>query len=185
MVFMETYLIEKNVEDFIYIIKGLLLVIEQNSFRIFALITSYVCPLIMLFCYPPHDSLSLYWQSAAVPVFIIMNAAASYFMFNIPQWRWPAIALLALTAFPSYMYVTTHDILATIFFVLCGRLIALDNRFRWLALIYLFGVLVAFKNILYGEIIGIYVITTFHALKLYKVQKIVKEKQEISEKMVG
>jgi hypothetical protein len=161
------------------------LVIEQSSFRKFALAMAYVCPLIMLFFYPPHDSLSLYWQSEAVPVFIIMNAITSYFMFNIPQWRWPSIALLLLTAFPSYAYPLSHDVLAAVFFVLCGRLIALDNRFRWLALVYLFGVLIAFKNIMYGEIIGIYVIATFHALKLYKFQKIFKEKQEISEKMVG
>lgn len=161
------------------------MVIEQNSFRKFAIATAYICPLIMLLFFPLHESLSLYWESKAVPIFIIMNAAASYFMFNIPKWRWSAIALLALTAFPSYMYPTIHDILAAVFFVLCGRLIALDNRFRWLGLFYILAVLIAFKNILYGEIVGIYVIATFHALKLYKVQKIVKEKQEISEKMVG
>lgn len=169
----------------IYIIKRCYMGLSQNSFRIFSLATAYICPLIILICFPRHDSLSLYWESRAVPVFIFLTAITSYFMFSIPKWNYPAAALLLLTAFPSYMYPNIHDVLAVLFFALCGILIALNNRFRWLALIYLFGVLIALKDILIGEIIGIYVITTFHALTFYKVQKIFKEKQEISKKMVG
>jgi hypothetical protein len=169
----------------IYIIKRCYVGLSQNSFRIFSLATGYICPLIILLFFSRKPSLSLYWQTEAVPIFVFMTAVTSYFMFSIPKWNYPAFALLLLTAFPSYMFPHTHDILAAVFFILCGRLIAIDNRFRWLALVYLFGVLIAFKNILYGEIIGIYAICTFHALTFYKVQKIFKEKQEISKKMVG
>ena len=146
-------------------------------YRVISIIIATCCPLAMFFFFPEQQSLSAYWDTNALPLFVIMTAVTSHFMFSLDNWKIPAVFLLLLTAFPYTMFSILHDILALCFFISAGIAMFVTNRFRTLFVLYLFGCLLAIKNLLYGEIVSILCLCTFHGTILYYHHKLLYKKR--------
>jgi len=128
-----------------------------------------VCPYIIAFNNPDLISLSKSWETPYQPLFILMNAATSYFFFLMPKWQLSSFCLMLLTAFSLQMYPDIHDIIALGFFVVTFYALYSSQRFEEYIIFYLFGGLVAFKNIMWGEVISITALSTYHLeLLIYK-----------------
>jgi hypothetical protein len=116
-----------------------------------------------------EQSLSAYWLTPAQPLFIIMNAVTSYFLFSMHRWQFSAVLLLMLTAFNFCDWPVFHNIMAVTFFVVSMLFIALGHRFRWYSILMIIGGIVAYYDFLIGEIICVELLCAYHLhLMLYK-----------------
>ena len=128
-----------------------------------------VCPYVIAINYPDLISLSKSWETPLQPLFILMNVATSYFFFLMPKWQLSSLFLMLLTAFSLPMYPNMHDLMAFLFFVATFYTLYTSHRFEEYMIFYLFGGLIAFKNIMWGEIISITALSFYHLeLLIYK-----------------
>ena len=130
----------------------------------------------MVLFYPEKVSLSAFWETPFVSLFIIMNVVTGVFFFTLDNWRLPAILLVAVTAFPVTYFGPLHNILAVAFFVTSGYAVLISKRFNWLALLFVPAILLSVKSLLWGEIVAIQVISIFHGLVLWK-REIINKKR--------
>ena len=107
------------------------------AFRIVALCLAAVCPLIITLAYPLEKSLSMYWSTDAIPLFILTTIPTAYYFMNTKDWKIAGICLLLLTAFPVTTHSIVHNITATIFFLLSGYALIKSNKSTSLILIIL------------------------------------------------
>ena len=145
-------------------------------YRTTAILTGVILPITMVLFYPDMISLSAFWETPFVSLFIIMNVVTGVFFFTLENWRLPAILLVAVTAFPVTFFGPLHNILAIAFFVTAGYAVLISKRFNWLALLFVPAILLSFKSLLWGEILAIWIISTFHGLVLWKREKINKKR---------
>ena len=93
--------------------------------RLFTALIAVLQPFIIYFTCGDLISLSQSWNTPLQPLFIFTNALVSYFFFDLPKWRVPAVLLLLLTVFSVEDYVTIHNVLAVGFLLcvcfLCGQ----------------------------------------------------------------
>jgi hypothetical protein len=116
-----------------------------------------------------EQSLSAYWNTPAQPLFIIMNAVTSYFLFSMERWQFSAILLLLLTAFNFHEWPVFHNILAVTFFIVSTLFVALGHRFTWYTALMIIGGIVAYHDFLIGEIICVELLCAYHLhLMLYR-----------------
>ena len=128
--------------------------------------------------HPLHmKSLSKYWFTDYQPLFIISNAATSYYFFSSPKWRLPAIFLLLLTAFSLDHYRHLHDVFAVGFFLSCIYSISTVRRGRIFIPLYLATLPIFTFSMIWGEVAAITVIATYHAWILRIIYKIKLQKQ--------
>lgn len=136
---------------------------------VFAFSSPYIC----LFYHGYLPSLSSYWKSDLQPLFIIANAATSYYLFSIKRW-WPsAICLLILTAFSVELFPKIHNITAVVFFLMNLYPLLKASHYKWIVYLYLTSVIVLPFSMLFSEIIAINSLCLYHGLllnKLYKLQ---------------
>jgi hypothetical protein len=132
---------------------------------IFAAITPFLC--ILSHGYLP--SLSSYWKTDLQPLFIIANAATSYYLYSVKIWRPSALLLLLLTAFSVELFPLTHNFLAVIFFFMNIYPLYKRRFFKWTIWIYFSSLLVLPFSMIFAEIIAINAICLHHLLLLNKV----------------
>jgi hypothetical protein len=131
--------------------------------RLFVVFVAILQPFIIYGVCGSIGSISSSWETVLQPLFIITNAMVSYFFFDLPKWRIPAVSLLLLTAFPTTEYKTFHDIVAILFFITCLYPIFNLKRFRYYLLLYLFSLIVGlFFGLFWMETWGIITLCIYH-----------------------
>jgi hypothetical protein len=107
-------------------------------------------------------SLSAYWNTPAQPIFIITNAAVSYFLFSIKEWRISSFLLLLITAFSINFFENVHNILAVLFFLLNLYPLYKNKRSRKYIIPYISFSFLLFFGLLWYEIAAIYTLGVHH-----------------------
>lgn len=130
--------------------------------RLFVIIIAIISPFVYIITEGILPSLSAYWETPMQPMFIIVNASTSFFLFSMEKWRIPAILLLALTAFSVENYLYVHNFLAICFFLMNIHSLSRSKRTRILMIIYLCSIFFIFNGILYAEIFAISVLCVTH-----------------------
>lgn len=143
--------------------------------RMLVMILAAASPLIFLATQGYEPSLSSYWRTGAQPMFIIINATTSYYLYGITRWKPAAIMLLLLTAFSVQDYMVLHNILAIIFFISCLYPLHQNNHFKRLYFyLYLSVLPLMALNLLLAEALAIIILCLYHAkilTRIYKLQK--------------
>jgi hypothetical protein len=117
----------------IYIIK----VMGDILIRLFVILLAILQPIIILLFLGDVPSISSVWLSYLQPLFIITNAATSYFLFSVKNWRVPSLFLLLLTAFSVDFSLLFHNIFAVLFFIVCLYSLYGIRRLRWYLIPYI------------------------------------------------
>ena len=105
--------------------------------RLFTSILAVLQPFIIYFVCGELVSISQSWNTPLQPLFIFTNALVSYFLFDLPKWRVPAVLLLLLTVFSVQSWFVLHNILAICFFIFAGVSMISLKKFRFYIPIYL------------------------------------------------
>lgn len=145
--------------------------------RVIVIILALVSPFIYIGSIGELPSISSYWDSIMQPMFIIVNASTSYFLFSIRKWRLSAIMLLLLTAFSFNSHFTLHNIFAISFFLLNLYPIFLSKRRRWVIIPYVLSSLFLIDSILYAEISAIIVLCSLHLYGLIRYNRICSKRK--------
>jgi hypothetical protein len=138
--------------------------------KIFVIILSIIQPFILLSICGELWSLSSYWRTPLQPMFIIINAATSYFFFSTDKWLVPSIFLLLLTAFSIDLYPTTHNVFAGLFFLSCNYPLLTLKRFQFFGVLYIMSIFVLLSSgMLWFEIYCVLILGSYHlTILLYK-----------------
>jgi len=146
------------------------LIKNQFYIKFIVIILSIIQPFILMSICGELWSISSYWRTPLQPMFIIINAATSYFFFSTDKWFVPSILLLLLTAFSLEMYPTTHNILAGLFFLSCTYPLLTLKRFQFFGVLYLMSFLVLlYSGMLWFEIYCVLILGSYHlTILLYK-----------------
>jgi hypothetical protein len=146
--------------------------IQKYDFHIklIVIILSMIQPFILLSICGELWSISNYWRTPLQPLFIIMNAATSYFFFTTDKWLIPSIFLLLLTAFSIDLFPIVHNVFAGIFFLSCISPLMSLKKFSHFGYLYLISILVfLFFGMLWFEIYCVLILGSYHlTLLLYK-----------------
>lgn len=144
-------------------------------FKIISLVLAVCCPIIMITMFPLRSSLSWYWDTPAVPLFILTTIPTSYFFLTTTGWKLPGICLLLLTIFPVTTHGYIHNVTAVLFFVLSGYALMQSTKSTLLVKsLYLLASVACGLHLLLGEIYMIWVLCLHHGIvsyRLYKAQK--------------
>lgn len=138
--------------------------------KLSVIILSIIQPFILLSICGELWSLSSYWRTPLQPMFIIINAATSYFFFSTDKWLVPSILLLLLTAFSLDLYPTTHNIIAGLFFLSCSYPLMTLKRFQFFGILYYMSIFVLlYSGMLWFEIYCVLILGSYHlTILLYK-----------------
>ena len=145
-------------------------------YRIITIAIGVTFPLIMMHFFPDKKSLSAFWETPMVALFILMNVITASFFYTLEKWRIPAILLILTTALPVTYFGQIHNILAVAFFITAGYAVLTSKRYSWLAIFLIPAIIVSFKSLLLAEIIAIDVISIYHGMVLWKREKINKKR---------
>ena len=146
------------------------LIKNQFYIKFIVIILSIIQPFILMSICGELWSISSYWRTPLQPMFIIINAATSYFFFSTDKWFVPSILLLLLTAFSLEMYPTTHNVLAGLFFLSCTYPLMTLKRFQFFGVLYLMSFLVLlYSGMLWFQIYCVLILGSYHlTILLYK-----------------
>ena len=138
--------------------------------KILVILLSIIQPFILLSICGELWSISSYWRSPLQPMFIIINAATSYFFFSTDKWLVPSILLLLLTAFSIDLYPTTHNVFAGLFFLSCNYPLLTLKRFRFFGVLFIMSIFVLLSaGMLWFEIYCVLILGSYHlTILLYK-----------------
>jgi len=140
--------------------------------RIVVITLAFVFPFICLFYGEPRESVSKYFESSLLPLYIISNTLTAYLLYSLEKWKCPAIFLLFIVAFPVNPYPIIHNIFAYAFFISCFRPIYEHNRLKLYIIPYLFSLVFLFKSFFWSEVVCIITLCSFHGHLLYLKYKI-------------
>ena len=144
-------------------------------FKLVSLFLAVCCPIIMTTMFPLESSLSWYWTTPAVPLFILTTAPTSYFFFSTIGWKLQGLCLMLVTAFPVNHYGNIHNLFAVLFFITSGYTILTSNKVKWIKPIYIMSGIVTVFNLLLGEVYLILCICLYHAIVTYRQYKTVNK----------
>ena len=138
--------------------------------KLIVIILSIIQPFILMSICGELWSLSSYWRTPLQPMFIIINAATSYFFFSTDKWLVPSIFLLLLTAFSLDLYPTTHNVFAGLFFLSCNYPLLTLKRFKFFGVLYIMSIFVLLSSgMLWFEIYCVLILGSYHlTILLYK-----------------
>jgi hypothetical protein len=138
--------------------------------KLIVIILSIIQPFILMSICGELWSLSSYWRTPLQPMFIIINAATSYFFFSTDKWLVPSIFLLLLTAFSLDLYPTTHNVFAGLFFLSCNYPLLTLKRFQFFGVLYIMSIFVLLSSgMLWFEIYCVLILGSYHlTILLYK-----------------
>lgn len=143
--------------------------------RMFVIVLSAIMPLILLLSQGHLFSISKYWNTPMQPLFIMVNAMTSFYLFSIKNWKLPAVFLLLLTAFSVEYHHLAHNILAIIFFVVSLIPLKLTNHYKAFFWIYLGTLPVMLFDMFLGESLAVFTLCFYHGIILWKVHKLTKD----------
>jgi hypothetical protein len=147
-------------------------VVKRYDFylKLVVILISILQPFILLLTCGKLWSISSYWETPMQPLFIVVNAATSYYFFSTDKWLIPSVFLLLLTAFSIEMYPIIHNILAGMFFISCSYPLLSLKRFRFFGIIYLLSLVIFyFFGMLWFEIYCVLILGSYHlSILLYK-----------------
>ena len=123
--------------------------------RILVIVSALISPFVYINIVGKLPSISSYWETQMQPLFIIVNASTSYFLFSIKKWRISAMLLLFLTAFSVESFATLHNIFAISFFLFNLYPIYLNKKIHWALMPYILSIVLLIDSILYAEIFAI------------------------------
>lgn len=147
--------------------------LEQFWVRAAVVLLAIISPFVCISIEGVLPSYSQYWSTDIRPLFIITNAATSYFLFSTFQWRLSSIFLMLLTSFSHDQYFWVHNVTAILFFIFAGVAIVKDRHFNLCIIPFLFSVVILLLfGILWAEITAITVMCIFHFLRLIKYKNI-------------
>jgi hypothetical protein len=136
------------------------------TLKIITVSLAFAQPLIILFTLGQIHSISSVWDTQLQPLFIIANAATSFYFFLMSRWQFSGLFLMLLTAFSMNIFPNVHNVLALAFFV--SVVFAFKREF-WFVGVYLISVpLFFFVNMLWAEIYAVFVIAAYHLILLIK-----------------
>ena len=135
--------------------------------KILSVVLSVFTPFLLIAFFGVEKSISQYWTTNGQPLFIIMNAMTSYFLFSTNRWTIPAAFLLLLTAFSVELAPMAHNVFAMGFFISSTYPIWKSRRFRWYLIPYVLTGTYAIFNLLYGEIGAVLTICAYHIHTMY------------------
>jgi hypothetical protein len=131
--------------------------------RLFTSVLAVLQPFIIYFFCGDLISISQSWNTPLQPLFIFTNALVSYFFFDLPKWRIPAVLLLLLTVFSVKDWFILHNILAISFFIFSAFPLWSLKKFRFYLPIYIFSLFFLFFDGLYWmETWGIITLCFYH-----------------------
>jgi hypothetical protein len=131
--------------------------------RLFTSVLAVLQPFIIYFFCGDLISISQSWDTPLQPLFIFTNALVSYFFFDLPKWRIPAVLLLLLTVFSVKDWFMLHNILAILFFIFSAFPLWSLKKFRFYLPIYIFSLFFLFFDGLYWmETWGIITLCFYH-----------------------
>jgi len=131
--------------------------------RLFTSVIAVLQPFIIYFSCGDLLSLSQAWNTPLQPLFIFTNALVSYFFFELPKWRIPAVFLLLLTVFSVESYGSIHNILAILFFISCSFPLWSIKRYRFYLPIYLLSIIfLIFDGLYWMETWAIITLCFYH-----------------------
>ena len=131
--------------------------------KLFVIILSIIQPFLLMSICGELWSLSSYWRTPLQPMFIIINAATSYFFFSTDKWLIPSIFLLLLTAFSLDLYPTTHNVFAGLFFLSCAYPLLTLKRFQFFGILYFMSIFVfLYSGMLWFEIYCVLILGSYH-----------------------
>lgn len=138
--------------------------------KLFVITLSIIQPFLLLSICGELWSLSSYWRTPLQPMFIIINAATSYFFFSTDKWLVPSIFLLLLTAFSLDLYPTTHNVFAGLFFLSCSYPLFTLKRFQFFGVLYYMSIFVLlYSGMLWFEIYCVLILGSYHlTILIYK-----------------
>jgi hypothetical protein len=145
--------------------------------RILVIIIAAVSPFIYILTVGELPSISSYWSTYMQPMFIVINASTSYFLFSINKWRISSSLLLLLTAFSYEQYYIAHHVFAIAFFVYNIYPIYLNKRLRWTIIPYCLSGVLLLHSILYAEMLAILVLCYIHLHSLIKYYSIERQRK--------
>lgn len=146
------------------------------------IILAALTPFIFLFSEGHMKSISSYWLTDMQPLFIISNAATSYYLFEFKRWRPSAFFLLLLTAFSVKYHPEFHTFLAIIFFIITLIPLYYSNHFKFIIYIYVSSLPFLYVSLFTAETICVISLCLFHALTLiksYRIQHMRKSSDDI------
>lgn len=131
--------------------------------KLFVIVLSIIQPFLLMSICGELWSLSSYWRTPLQPMFIIINAATSYFFFSTDKWLVPSIFLLLLTAFSLDLYPTTHNVFAGLFFLSCSYPLLTLKRFQFFGILYFMSIFVLlYSGMLWFEIYCVLILGSYH-----------------------
>jgi hypothetical protein len=147
----------------------------QYRLRMVVIILAAISPFICILIHGYKPSISSYWDTSLQPLFIITNAATSYYLFSLKNWKLSALMLLLLTAFSLTLYPGMHNVIAVIFFIANLYPLFKSNKFRWCFWIYTTALIALPFSMTISEIIAIDSLCIYHVMLLNKAYHITKE----------
>jgi hypothetical protein len=99
--------------------------------RLFTSVLAVLQPFIIYFSFGELQSISQSWETPLQPLFIFSNALVSYFLFDLPKWRIPAVLLLLLTVFSVQDWMVLHNVFAISFFIISSIPLWSIKKFRF------------------------------------------------------
>lgn len=148
--------------------------IEKKDYylRLGVIMLAVISPFICLIVHGYEPSISSYWRTNLQPLFILANAATSYYLYSIKDWKYSAYGLLLLTAFSVELYPAIHNFIAILFFLANIIPLTRTNHFKWCIYPYLSSLVVLPFSMTYSEIIAILSLCLYHYLMLRKAYNI-------------
>lgn len=152
--------------------------------KLIVIILSIIQPFILLSICGELWSISSYWKTPLQPMFIIINAATSYFFFSTDKWLVPSIFLLLLTAFSTELYPTIHNVLAGLFFLSCTYPLLTLKRFHFFGFLYVMSIFVfMLSGMLWFEIYCVLILGSYHLTILIYKNKLDKLREQSNHRL--
>ena len=145
--------------------------------RIFVIVLALIFPFICLSYGETRESLSKYFDSSLLPLYIISNTLTAYLLYSLEKWKCPAIFLLFIIAFPVDTHTMIHNIFAYAFFISCFQPIYEHNRLKLYAIPYLTSLLFLIESFLWSEIVCVTTLCFFHGHLLYLKYKVDRKRK--------
>lgn len=149
--------------------------LKLNNFEFYikmlVIILAALTPLILYLTQGYLPSISSYWETPMQPLFIIVNASTSYYLYGISNWKFPAFFMLMLTAFSVTDFMIFHNIVAGLFFVSCLVALYVSKHFKFIFWMYLISLPVMIYSLFIGESLAVFSLCLYHAIVLIRLNK--------------
>lgn len=140
----------------------------MDKIKVGVVILALLQPLIIIgFFGLEFKSFSKCWGTMLEPLFILTNAATSFFFFSLNRWRIPAVFLMLLTAFSTDTFSSLHNFLAISFFISCVYGLAEFKRTRLYLILYCFSGIFCGLGLFWIETYATYVLCFYHLHLLF------------------